>query len=147
MMTESEKNKVLKFLNQNPTVKKRLFYSSSDTQLLSKLQETTILTFEEYQQKALRTCNVDGDRILHAAFGLLAESGEIAKLFQKYQRGDMTWAELMEKIPGEIGDVLWYVSDLCSQLELVLSDVATGNIEKLADRLSRGKIRGNGDER
>ena len=47
----------------------------------------------------------------------------------------------------ELGDVLWYLSNLCDELNFSLSDVAKNNLEKLNLRLSRGKISGSGDDR
>ncbi len=47
----------------------------------------------------------------------------------------------------ELGDVLWYLSGLCTKLGIRLEDVAAGNIAKLADRASRGVISGEGDRR
>ena len=47
----------------------------------------------------------------------------------------------------EIGDVLWYLSNLCDEFNFSLSDVAKDNLEKLKLRLSRGKISGSGDDR
>ena len=43
--------------------------------------------------------------------------------------------------------MLWYVAQIASELNLDLSNVAQGNLDKLADRAKRGKIKGNGDDR
>ena len=50
-------------------------------------------------------------------------------------------------IKKELGDVLWYLSNLCDELNLTLNEVAKLNLEKLNIRLSRGKISGSGDDR
>lgn len=47
----------------------------------------------------------------------------------------------------ELGDVLWYLRELCTRLGIRLEDVAAGNIAKLADRASRGVLSGEGDVR
>jgi NTP pyrophosphatase (non-canonical NTP hydrolase) len=47
----------------------------------------------------------------------------------------------------EIGDVLWYLSELSSQFGFDLDDVANMNIDKLASRKLRGAIGGSGDNR
>lgn len=43
--------------------------------------------------------------------------------------------------------MLWYVAGLSNELGFKLSKVARTNIEKLASRKVRGKIRGSGDNR
>jgi len=50
-------------------------------------------------------------------------------------------------IKKELGDVLWYVSNLCTELNYDLQDVALHNLEKLKLRASKGKISGSGDDR
>ena len=47
----------------------------------------------------------------------------------------------------ELGDVLWYVAQLASELGLALEDVARENLEKLGSRQRRGVLSGSGDER
>jgi NTP pyrophosphatase (non-canonical NTP hydrolase) len=48
---------------------------------------------------------------------------------------------------SEVGDVLWYLSQVCEEFEWSLCDIANDNIEKLQDRQERGKLTGEGDER
>jgi NTP pyrophosphatase (non-canonical NTP hydrolase) len=48
---------------------------------------------------------------------------------------------------SELGDVLWYCATMADELGVNLEDVAISNINKLADRLNRGKIKGSGDNR
>lgn len=56
-------------------------------------------------------------------------------------------AERRAALVKEAGDVLWYVSALCNELGLKLSDVASANLHKLSDRTKRDKLRGSGDNR
>lgn len=49
------------------------------------------------------------------------------------------------KIVKELGDVLWYVAAMASELGLTLSDVAVSNLEKLAGRTERGTLQGDGE--
>jgi NTP pyrophosphatase (non-canonical NTP hydrolase) len=47
----------------------------------------------------------------------------------------------------ELGDVLWYVAQLASELGLDLDRVAQANLDKLASRAARNVIAGSGDDR
>jgi NTP pyrophosphatase (non-canonical NTP hydrolase) len=47
----------------------------------------------------------------------------------------------------ELGDVLWYVAQLASELGLELDAIAEANLEKLLSRQRRGVLSGSGDER
>ena len=51
------------------------------------------------------------------------------------------------EIKKELGDVLWYVSQVATELTLSLDEVALCNIEKLQSRKKRGKLSGSGDNR
>ena len=52
-----------------------------------------------------------------------------------------------QALKGELGDVLWYLTQICTELDLKLEDVAEANIVKLFSRLERDQIRGDGDNR
>ena len=47
----------------------------------------------------------------------------------------------------ELGDVLWYVAQLATELELELDQIAQANLDKLASRAARNVIAGSGDQR
>ena len=79
----------------------------------------------------------------------LGEVGEIQNKLKKVIRdsdgivSDSAKAELGK----EIGDVLWYLSQLCTELRLDMGKIAEQNIEKLQSRKERGMICGSGDSR
>jgi MazG nucleotide pyrophosphohydrolase domain. len=52
-----------------------------------------------------------------------------------------------EEIKKELGDVLWYLAQICTELKLSLEDVAKTNLLKLKSRKERNKLRGSGDQR
>jgi NTP pyrophosphatase (non-canonical NTP hydrolase) len=47
----------------------------------------------------------------------------------------------------ELGDVLWYVAQLASELGLELDEIAQTNLDKLLSRQRRGVLSGDGDDR
>lgn len=110
------------------------------------------MTFNEYQNEAIKTNIYPDDKMLHdLVLGLCSEAGEVADKLKKYDR-DSTYStdentKLIQDVFKELGDVLWYVSNIADKLELTLDDVAKGNLIKLASRKDRDKINGSGDDR
>jgi NTP pyrophosphatase (non-canonical NTP hydrolase) len=79
----------------------------------------------------------------------LGEVGEVQGKIKKIlrdQAGNITDAN-REDLKKELGDILWYVSAMCSELGLEMEDVAISNINKLFDRKQRDKLTGSGDDR
>ena len=56
-------------------------------------------------------------------------------------------ADTREAIKLELGDVLWYVAQLASELGYEMDEVAEANLQKLSSRAARGRIGGSGDQR
>ena len=56
-------------------------------------------------------------------------------------------AHSLEGLRLELGDVLWYVSQLATELNLSLDEIAEANLAKLASRVARDVIAGSGDRR
>lgn len=79
--------------------------------------------------------------------GLIAETGEVAAVFQKLIRGDFPPDVAMTKLFKELGDVLFHITEIASDNNWTLQDVAQGNIDKLESRQIRGVILGSGDNR
>ena len=109
------------------------------------------MTFEEYQKESRKTAlypNKDNN-FIYPVLGLCGESGEIAEKIKKVIRDEagIVSEQKKEEIKKELGDVLWYLSQIATELGLSLSDVAKLNIEKLRSRLERNKISGSGDNR
>lgn len=110
-----------------------------------------IETFNEYQLRARLTALYPdmNNNIIYPTLGLVGESGEIAEKVKKLIRdndGIMT-DEWKLSVKKELGDVLWYISNMCNELGFKLEDVALLNIEKLNKRMEENKIKGDGDDR
>ncbi|MBU4368882.1 nucleoside triphosphate pyrophosphohydrolase family protein [Patescibacteria group bacterium] len=109
------------------------------------------MTFDEYQKQSRKTAKYPniGNNFIYPTLGLSGESGEVAEKIKKVLRDkngiidEATRAEITK----ELGDVLWYLSQIASELDLPLENVASENIKKLFSRLDRGKLGGSGDNR
>lgn len=111
--------------------------------------------FDEYQKKAAKydlseaTADLKAVGFIEKVLGLVGEAGETADKIKKILR-DKDGAvsdEDRDLIKKELGDTLWYVASIARYLDVPLSEVADGNIEKLESRYQRNKIHGEGDKR
>lgn len=110
-------------------------------------------SFQNYQKQAATTALYPGrepGRVApYPALGLAGEAGEVAEQVKKAIRDDggVITDQRRDALKKELGDVLWYVAALCTELNLEMSDVAAANLDKLQSRAARGVIKGDGDDR
>ena len=109
------------------------------------------MNLNEYQSKSRVTAlypNV-GHNPIYPTLGLAGEAGEVADKVKKVIRdnGGIFDKPSIEAIKLELGDVLWYVAQLSTELGIELDEVAEANIAKLSSRSIRGNIGGSGDNR
>ena len=125
------------------------------------------LTMNGYQEAAMKTCMPTCDNFSYMMLNLIGEVGELAsKVAKDIRKGNVDidtgkgyTSELMPNMPfdewvirseeymAEAGDILWQLSGLCKVMGWTLEDVARGNLAKLASRMQRGVIDGEGDNR
>ncbi len=110
------------------------------------------MKLDEYQKKAKLTAHLESvpvDPLVFLALGLTGESGEVAEKIKKILRNDggKMSKKAREGIKLELGDVLWYVSQLADILGYKLDDIAVTNLKKLTSRDKRGVLSGEGDNR
>jgi NTP pyrophosphatase (non-canonical NTP hydrolase) len=115
------------------------------------LEQEETMNFSDYQTKSRKTAIYPsiGHPVVYPTLGLTNEAGEVAGKIKKIFRdkaGEFNPAE-REALKGELGDVLWYLAQVCTELEISLDEVAEHNLEKLFSRQERGKIGGEGDNR
>ncbi len=109
------------------------------------------MDFAEYQRLSRRTAKYPsiGSQLVYPTLGLTNEAGEVAgkikKLFRDHN-GQLDEA-MRQDLKAELGDVLWYLAQIATELGLSLEEIATYNIQKLTDRQARGVIHGDGDHR
>jgi NTP pyrophosphatase (non-canonical NTP hydrolase) len=125
------------------------------------------LTMNGYQEAAMKTCMPTCYNFSYMMLNLIGEVGELAsKVAKDIRKGNVDidtgkgyTSELMPNMPfdewvirseeymAEAGDILWQLSGLCKVMGWELEDVAKANLAKLASRMQRGVIDGNGDNR
>jgi NTP pyrophosphatase (non-canonical NTP hydrolase) len=109
------------------------------------------MNFSDYQKLSRVTAQYPsiGHPVIYPVLGLVNEAGEVAGKIKKVFRdkGGEISAETRDALKAELGDVLWYLAQVCTELDIPLNDVAEANLAKLLDRQARGKIRGDGDNR
>ena len=97
------------------------------------------MELKEYQEKSMRTLNNSikaSSQILNMLLGMSGETGEVVDLFKKhlFQGHDLD----MDKLKEELGDVMYYIVNLCNLYDIELEDVIEGNHNKLLKRYPEG---------
>lgn len=110
------------------------------------------MDLDEYQDQAEETA-IFPDELpefvevgqVYTVLGQAGESGEIEEKLKKAIREDDP--EYIEEMRAEVGDVLWYLSQVCEEFDWSLEEIAQDNLDKLQDRQERGQLTGKGDDR
>jgi NTP pyrophosphatase (non-canonical NTP hydrolase) len=109
------------------------------------------MTFNEYQKKSRKTALYPnkGKNFIYPTLGLADESGEVSGKIKKAIRDDggKITKERKEDLKKELGDVLWYLAQISTELGLSMDKIAETNLLKLASRKKRGVLHGSGDNR
>lgn len=90
------------------------------------------MELNEYQAQANRTLAGNEHVLTHLSLGLASETGQIIELVNKYtfQGNDLD----KSKLTHELGDLLWYLSQVAQWADIPFDDVATENLAALAKR-------------
>lgn len=97
------------------------------------------MDIKSYQVKSQRTVNKELHReqlLSNMIMGILGETGEVSDILKKYlyQGHDLD----IDHIEEEIGDVMFYIANLCNILNLDLEDILECNYNKLLKRYPEG---------
>lgn len=94
------------------------------------------MKLNEYQELAARTAENHSEELLNYGLGVAGEAGEVADMIKKVRFQGHSYTQ--DQVCKELGDVMWYVSQLARITGLTLEEVATKNIEKLMKRYPEG---------
>lgn len=90
------------------------------------------MDIKEYQQfahKGILPASEGKNLLVGFALGLAGESGEVCDAIKKkiYHGRDVS----IEHIKEELGDVMWYVANLCTELNCSIDEIIEQNVRKL----------------
>lgn len=92
-----------------------------------------------YQKEAMTLLNpaLSGQEVLmNALMGLCGESGEAIDIMKKHLFQGHSLDR--EKLIKELGDIAWYLAEAATGLQVDLSDILQGNLDKLHKRYPQG---------
>lgn len=88
-------------------------------------------------------------RLAYCVGKLNGEAGEVGEEVFKALRDDggIFTEERLRRIRKELGDDLWYVSQICNELDFSMSEIMQENIDKLQERKQKNTLHGSGSDR
>lgn len=95
------------------------------------------MKLSEYQERAKQSNQVAGHDEKSKLVPLLGLAGEVGSLlseYKKYLRDGGAHQRFNDQIAEDLGDLLWYISNVATKFGLDLEVVATANLEKVRGR-------------
>lgn len=100
------------------------------------------MDLDSYQREALKTDQVPvlsdpaagAVGLIVPLLGLAGETGQLLSEYKKHLRDGPAYLLFKERVAEELGDLLWYVSNVASKYNLSLGDIARSNLEKVQGR-------------
>jgi len=122
------------------------------------------MEFQDYQRDSTETAGgyanpfpndiPEEQKAMFLALAINGEAGELAEKVKKGVREGQTVDSqnfeadnYFREAEDEIGDILWYMTQLATLLDVWMDTLAERNLDKLQDRDERDKIFGDGDNR
>ncbi len=98
------------------------------------------MQLSEYQNEAQKTDQNPGSEkedlkaLIIPLLGLAGESGSLLTEYKKHLRDGPSYRVFRERIEEELGDILWYISNIATKADLNLDEIARKNLLKVSDR-------------
>lgn len=97
------------------------------------------MNLNQYQIEAKKTDQrptgiKDEIHLLIPLLGMVGEIGSVISEHKKRLRDGQSYSNFTEKIEEELGDVLWYLATVASDVDLTLSDIAAKNLRITQER-------------
>ena len=97
------------------------------------------MNIKEYQEKAKRTVNTNlqfDDQLANLCMGLCGESGEVVDYIKKHIYHGHSLE--INKLSEELGDIMWYLTNIATLFALPVDNILDVNIKKLEERYPDG---------
>jgi NTP pyrophosphatase (non-canonical NTP hydrolase) len=99
------------------------------------------MDFKKYQNDAKSTSQIPRDQTVEdligrtiPLLGLAGETGELLSEYKKHLRDGSAHILFKDRVVEELGDLLWYISDLATKFDLDLDEIAEYNLQKVRER-------------
>ena len=98
------------------------------------------MNFKNYQREAQRTdqqkklAGNEKDRLTIPLLGLAGEAGTLLSEFKKRFRDQDSYELFRPFLKEELGDILWYVSNIATVMKFDMNEIAAENIRKVRER-------------
>ena len=109
------------------------------------VRQTTSPASSDFAQLLVRMSELeethcaDVPRLLTAALGVSAESGELVEIIKKvFLQGKPYTEETKIHILKEFSDVMWYLAQLCIAMDTTFEEIMKINYDKLSARYPEG---------
>jgi len=101
------------------------------------------MNFTDYQTQAIATDRTglggpDAAQLI-PLLGLAGEAGQLLSEYKKRLRDGPSHVRFVDRVREELGDILWYVSNVASKYGLELEDIAAANLAKTRARFGDGQ--------
>jgi NTP pyrophosphatase (non-canonical NTP hydrolase) len=110
---------------------------------VSGLSRSRNMDFETYQERANRTDRnpaTDEKGMMIPLLGLAGEAGELLTEYKKFLRDGESHMLFRERFAEELGDLLWYLTNVATKFDLRLTEIAQNNLTKCERRWVKSQV-------